>query len=89
METQDNFRALVRFYRKNLGNSQSELAIAARISRSTIGNFETKQVNLSSGSMDRVCAALNKLIGDRATAVGFFPASPSALSFRGEVREQV
>jgi transcriptional regulator with XRE-family HTH domain len=84
MQNQDNFRTMLRFYRKNLGISQCELALAAGISRSTVGNFETRQVNLSCDSMDRVRAALNKLIGDRATAVGFFRALPSALLSCGD-----
>ena len=78
MENQDGFREGLRHYRKNLGISQDELAILAGVSRSTIGNFETGQFNLSLDTMERVRQALLELIRIRATAVGFFPAPPSA-----------
>ena len=78
MENQDGFRERLRHYRKNLGISQDELAILAGVSRSTIGNFETGQFNLSMDTMERVRQALLQLISVRATAVGFFPAPTSA-----------
>jgi predicted transcriptional regulator len=64
----DKFRVELRRYRKNHRISQTELAIAAGMSQSAIGNFETGLFNLSESSMTRVRKALLKLIEGRAAA---------------------
>jgi len=88
LQSQDGFRAGLRFYRKNLGVSQDELAALAGVSRATIGNFETSQFNLSANSMERVRKALLELLKDRATALGFSPAAlpPANLSLSSDMR---
>jgi transcriptional regulator with XRE-family HTH domain len=88
MEDQSAFRAGLKFYRKNLGISQSKLASAAGLSLATIGNFEADISNLSANSMERVRRALLELLKDRATALGFSPAAllPANLSLNRDMR---
>lgn len=79
LASQDGFRAGLKYYRKNLGVSQDELATLAGVSRSTIATFETGKFNLSAESMERIRKALLELLRDRATALGFsLAAMPSA-----------
>jgi transcriptional regulator with XRE-family HTH domain len=67
MQSQEQFRATLRHYRKQHGISQTELASAAGMAQPTIAGFETGHSNLSTDSMDRIGTALLKLIGDRAS----------------------
>jgi predicted transcriptional regulator len=75
MESQDRFRAGLKYYRRNLGVSQSKLASVAGLSLATIGNFEAGISNLSENSKERVRRALLELLKDRATALGFSSAA--------------
>jgi transcriptional regulator with XRE-family HTH domain len=76
-QNQDRFRIELRRYRKNHGISQAELACAAGMLQSAIGNFETGVFNLSENSMSRVQTALLRLIEERAAG-----ASAASASFR-------
>ena len=73
MENQERFRAGLKFYRKNLGVTQAELAAVAHISHATIANFEAHLSNLSENSMERIRKALLELVRDRTTVLANFP----------------
>jgi transcriptional regulator with XRE-family HTH domain len=91
MEDQSTFRVGLKFYRKNLGVSQSKLASVAGLSLATIGNFEAGISNLSENSKERIRRALLELLRDRATALGFSPAGlrSATLSLSGEMQAGV
>jgi transcriptional regulator with XRE-family HTH domain len=88
MENQEKFRVGLKYYRRNLGVSQSKLASAAGLSLATIGNFEAGISNLSENSKEQIRRALLELLKDRATALGFSPAAlpPANLSLSNDMR---
>jgi hypothetical protein len=75
-QSQDGLRDAIKRYSKNLRISQVELAGLASVSQPLVSGFVSGKLNVSPSAMARLQKALFQLVGERASAVGLFIATP-------------